>query len=151
MVSAAEHHGGWHTRALLVVGAAYALGATATRPFTVPADVMTALPIVVLAVLVVARWPLHPRPLELAPAARGTHPYRAWGALLALIVAWELVQYLARGSRGAHPTLSSMADAVDRTYVLKAVVFFGWLCLGALIVRKGTPTRAPSSTRADAP
>ena len=68
-----------------------------------------------------------------------------------MIVAWELVQYVARGSRGAHPTLSSMADAVDRTYVLKAVVFFGWLCLGALIVRKGTPTRVPSSTTADAP
>ncbi len=151
MVSTTEHRGGRRTRALLVVGAAYALGAAATTAFTVPADVMTGLPIVALAVLVVARWPLHPRPLQLAPEARGTHPYRAWGALLAVIAAWELVQYVIRGSRGAHPTLSSMADAVDRTYVLKAVVFFAWLCLGALIVRKGTPTRAPSSTKADAP
>ena len=150
MVSATEHGGGWRTGALLAVGAAYALGAATTTAFTVPADVVTGLPIVALAVLVVARWPLRPRPLELAPEARGTHPYRAWGALLAVIAAWELVQYVARGSRGAHPTLSSMADAVDRTYVFKAVVFFGWLCLGALIVRKGTATRAASNTPADA-
>ena len=151
MAPATEHHDGWRTRALLAAGAAYALGAAATTAFTLPADVMTGLPIVALAVLVVARWPLHPRPLELASETRGTHPYRAWGALLAVIVAWELVQYVTRGSRGQHPTLSSMGDAVDRTYVLKAVVFFGWLCLGALIVRKGTSTRAPSSTRAGAP
>jgi hypothetical protein len=146
-----EHHDGWRPRALLAAGAAYALGAAATTAFTLPGDVMTALPIVTLAVLVVARWPLHPRPPELAPEARGTHPYRAWGALLAVIVAWELAQYLARGSRGAHPTLSSMADALDRHYVLKAVVFFGWLSLGALIVSKGTQTRAPSGAPAETP
>jgi hypothetical protein len=144
---ATEHHDGWRPRALLAAGAAYALGAAATTAFTLTGDVMTALPIVTLAVLVVARWPLRPWP----PEARGTHPYRAWGALLAVIVAWELAQYLARGSRGAHPTLSSMADALDRHYVLKAVVFFGWLSLGALIVSKGTQTRAPSGTPAGTP
>ena len=52
-------------------------------------------------------------------------------------MAWELAEYAARGSRADHPTLSSMADAVDRYYVLKAVVFFLWLCLGAAIVRQG--------------
>ena len=65
--------------------------------------------------------------------------------MFAAIVVWELAQYVARGSRGAHPTLSSMADALDRHYLLKAVVFFGWLCLGAFIVRQGTPTRAVRS------
>jgi hypothetical protein len=83
--------------------------------------------------------------------ARGPHPYRPWGAVLAVVVVWELAEYAARGSRSAHPTLSSMADAVDRQYLLKAVVFFGWLSLGALIVRKGTqapvrPSRAPEVT-----
>ncbi len=150
-MSATEHHDGRRTRVLLAVGAAYALGAAATTAFTLPGDVMTGLPIVALAVLVVARWPLHPRPLELAPEARGTHPYRAWGALLAVIVAWELALYVARGSRSAHPTLSSMADALDRQYFLKAAVFFGWLTLGALILSKGTQTRAPSSTPAETP
>jgi len=151
VVPATEHHAGWRTSALLAAGAAYALGAAATTAFTLPADVMTGLPIVALAVLVVARWPLRPRPLQLAPDARGTHPYRAWGALLAVIVVWELVLYLARGSRGAHPTLSSMADALDRHYILKALVFFGWLSLGALIVLKGTQANAPSSTPAETP
>ncbi len=151
MAPATEHQGAWRTRALLAAGAAYALGVAATTPFTLPADVMTGLPIVALAVLVVARWPLRPRPLKLAPGARGTHRYRAWGALLAAIVAWELAQYFARGSRGAHPTLSSMADALDRHYFLKALVFFGWLTLGALIVLKGSRTHAPSSTPAETP
>ena len=50
---------------------------------------------------------------------------------------WELAQYLLPGSRAHHPTLSSMADAVDRYYPLKVVVFFGWLWLGAAIVRDG--------------
>jgi len=144
-VPAAEHGGGWRTIVLLAAGVAYALAATTTTPFTDPADIVTALPIVGLAVLAVARWPWHPRPLEAAPPARGPHPYRAWVAVLAAIVVWELAEYVARGSRGAHPTLSSMADALDRDYLLKAVVFFGWLCLGALIVRKGTQTPAARS------
>jgi hypothetical protein len=52
-------------------------------------------------------------------------------------VAWELADYAARGSRADHPTLSSMLDAVDRYFVLKAFVFFLWLYLGAAIVRRG--------------
>jgi hypothetical protein len=127
-------------RWLLVAGAlGYSFGAAATTPFTVAADVMTALPIVLFGVAAVWRWPWRPvvrRPAGAAGAA-GRHPYRAWVVLAAAIVAWELVDYAARGSRGAHPTLSSMADAVDRFYVLKAALFFGWLCLGALIVRLG--------------
>jgi hypothetical protein len=147
-VPAAQHQIGWRTSALLVAGAAYALAMAATTPFTTSANVMTGLAIVGLAVLAVARWPWHPRPLELAPPVRGHHPYRAWAALLAAIVVWELAQYAARGSRGAHPTLSSMADAIDRHYLVKAVVVFGWLCLGALIVDKGTQASVPRRRRA---
>jgi hypothetical protein len=97
-------------------------------------------PIVALAVLAVARWPAHPKPLALPESQRARHPYRPWVVLSAGVVAWELVEYLARGSRGAHPTLSSMVDALDRHYVATAALFFGWLCLGALIVRCGVPT-----------
>ena len=61
--------------------------------------------------------------------------------LLVVAVAWELAEYLARGSRGQHPTLSSMADALDRHYLLKALVFFGWLWLGLCIVRRGSRGR----------
>jgi hypothetical protein len=130
---------------LLAGGAAYALGAAATRVFTLPADVVTAIPIVALAVLVVVRWPWRPQPLVLplpetrdsGTPPRSGHPFRAWAVLFAVVVAWELVEYLASGSRGEHPTLSSIADAADRSYVLKAAVFFGWLCLGACILRRG--------------
>ena len=86
------------------------------------------------------------------PAFSQAHPWRAWIILFGAVVAWELAEYAARGSRADHPTLSSMADAVDRTFVLKALVFFLWLYLGAAIVRRGrrsrersgpTPTGAP--------
>jgi hypothetical protein len=127
-------------RTLLAVGAAaYALGAATTRAFTEPANLLTALPIVALAVLLVVRWPLRPRPLKLAPDE--AHPWRAWVILFVAIVAWEVAEYAARGSRADHPTLSSMLDAVDRYYVLKALVFFLWLWLGAAIVRRGRVSR----------
>lgn len=140
-----EHPRGWRAPALLAAGAAYALGAATTSAFTWPADAVTAIPIVALVVLVVVRWPrrpqpqlqLQPQPLEGEVVARDGHPYRAWVVLLAVAVAWEFAEYFARDSRGAHPTLSSMADALDRYYLLKALVFFGWLCLGACIVRRG--------------
>jgi hypothetical protein len=112
------------------------LGAAATTPFTTPADVLTAVPIALMAVLAVVRWPLRPRPRPVPP---GTHPYLPWLCLVAVVVGWELANYLATGRRAAHPTLSSMADAVDHHYLLKALVFFGWLCLGAAVVRLGAP------------
>jgi hypothetical protein len=139
----------------VIVGAAYALGAAATTPFTTAADLMTGLPIVALAVVVVACWPLHPRPVRLSvPGTGAGHPYRPWAVLGLVILGWELAEYLIRGSRGAHPTLSSMADAVDRSYPLKALMFFGWLCLGAAIVVRGragdpaAPAAPPPATPA---
>jgi len=114
--------------ATLAAAAAYALCAATTTPFTWAADAVTAVPLVTLA---------------LAEAQRARHPYRPWLVLAAGVVAWELVEYLARGSRGAHPTLSSMVDALDRHYVGTAALFFTWLCLGALIVQRGVPSVTP--------
>ncbi len=147
-----ERPGRWRAGVLPGSGAALALAAAATRPFTWPADLLTALPIALLAVLVVARWPLRPRPRPAASPAPGRHPYRAWVVLLGAAVAWELTEYLARGSRGEHPTLSSISDALDRHYLAKALVFFGWLCLGLGIVlwgSHGRGRRLPSSERAE--
>jgi hypothetical protein len=118
---------------LVLVG--YALFAAGTTAFTRTANIATAVPIVAVVVLAVLRWPLRPRPLELGPDAG--HPWRAWVWVFAAVVAWELVDYAARGSRADHPTLSSMLDAVNRFYGLKAIVFFLWLYLGAAIVRRG--------------
>jgi hypothetical protein len=137
-----------------VAGAAYALGAATTTAFTTAADVVTALPIVTLAVLVVVRWPWRPRPFELAPGEphgdRAPHPWRTWILLFTVVVAWELAEYAARGSRAEHPTFSSMLNAVDRTYGLKALVFLLWLCLGAAMVRAGSDEDGRRNRRAAA-
>jgi hypothetical protein len=150
-VALPERPGRWRIAVLAASGAAFALATAATRPFTWPADLLTAVPIALLAVLVVARWPLRPRPRPAASAARARHPYRAWVVLLGAAVVWELTEYLARGSRGEHPTLSSISDALDRHYLVKALVVFGWLCLGLCIVLWGShgSDRVPSTESAD--
>ena len=121
--------------ALVVVLVAYALFAASTTAFTRSANIATAVPIVAVVVLAVARWPLRARPLKLGPDAG--HPWRAWVCVFGAVVVWELAEYAARGSRADHPTLSSMLDAVNRFYGLKVIVFFLWLYLGAAIVRRG--------------
>jgi hypothetical protein len=133
---------------LLWVIIGYALWLAATTPFSSPANILTALAIVVVAVMAIIRWPARPtRAVLIAEDERPRHPYLAWVVLVVLIVAWELVMYLVRGSRAAHPTLSSMADAFDRyNYGLKALACLAWLWLGTAIVRAGTQTasRVPS-------
>ena len=153
IVPAPEPPPGWRTPVVAGACAAYALVAAATSAFTWPADALTALPIAALAVLVVARWPWRPRPRPASSVTGGPHPYRAWAVLLVVAVAWEVSQYLAPGSRGRHPTLSSMADALDHRYLAKALVFFGWLCLGLSIVHRGGRSRpgVPPTGLVDAP
>ena len=112
-------------------GRAYALVAASTTPFTLPADVLTGLAIVGMAVLVIVRWPLRTRPLPAAPprpVAHGRpHPYLPWIVLLVVFTVWELFNYLVHGSRADHPTFSSITDANDRFYLLKALLFLGWM------------------------
>ena len=146
---AAERPDGRHRRHLALLGAvvalAYAVGAAGTTAFTKPADVLTALPILGLAVLVVIRWPLRPRPRRVG--ADGAHPFRAWVVLFAAIVLWEVAHYAARCSGAHRPWVSSsMLDAVDRFRALKTLLFFAWLCLGAAIVLKGRQAAAPTPT-----
>jgi len=134
----------------VVLSVGYALGAAATTPFTWAADVLTAIPIVAVTVLAVLRWPAHPdrsAGLVTEGGPRPRHPLLGWVILLAVVIGWELVEYLRRGSRSAHPTLSSMADAFDAHFLLKAAAFGAWLWLGAAIVRAGTPvgSRLPRS------
>ncbi|HWF16819.1 MAG TPA: hypothetical protein VG244_11605 [Acidimicrobiales bacterium] len=131
---------------------AYALWLAATVPFSSPANILTALAIAVVVVLVIVRWPARPTRALIAEEERPPHPYLGWVVLVVLIVAWELVMYLVRGSRSAHPTLSSMADAFDRyNYGLKALACIAWLWLGTAIVRAGTPTASRATSQGVAP
>ena len=124
---------------LVAGGSAYALIAASTTPFTLPADVCTGLVIVGMAVLVIVRWPLRTRFARLAARApeAPVHPCLPWLLLLVVFTAWELFNYLVPGSRADHPTFSSITDANDRFYVLKALLFLGWMAAALLIVRRG--------------
>ena len=134
--------------ASIVVLAGYALWLAATTPFSSPANILTAIAIVAVVVMAIIRWPARPTRVMIAEEERPRHPYLGWVVLVALIVAWELVMYLVRGSRSAHPTLSSMADAFDRyNYGLKALACFAWLWLGTAIVRAGTQTSSRAADR----
>jgi hypothetical protein len=99
---------------------------------------MTAIPIAALAAGAIARWPAHP---TIDPKPR--QKLRSWPWLVALVavVTWELVSESLPGTRGDHPTLSSMLNAVDRSYGLKFVVFLGWLTLGWAVVELGRQAR----------
>jgi hypothetical protein len=132
---------------MLVGGSAYSLIAASTTPFTLPADVLTGVAIVAMAVLVVVRWPLRTRATAHAavrqhqesPATvdRRTHPYLPWVAALLVFTAWELFNYLVHGSRANHPTFSSITDANDRFYLLKALLFLAWMAAAWVIVQRG--------------
>jgi len=169
--------------ALLVGGVAYSLIAASTRAFTLPADVLTGLAILAMAVVVIVRWPLHTRsvgsPSSISPAPVGpgdaatttdaanparpshaaasshtagatpssAHPYLLWLLLLMAFVVWELFNYLVHGTRANHPTFSSITDANDRFYILKALLFLGWMAAGWVIIGRGTQQRAARPAR----
>jgi hypothetical protein len=125
--------------ALLAGGVAYALIAASTTPFTLPADALTGVAIVGMAAAVCVSWPLRTRKVRAATASAGPgHPYLPWILLALVFIVWELFNYLVHGSRADHPTFSSITDAIDRTYVLKALMFLGWLAFGWVILRRGS-------------
>ena len=127
-------------RAGIVVGLAAAAGlsawASVTVPFTSGADAATATGLGLVTIEVAVRW----RRPATAPGAGGPLADRArprwwpWLALGAALVAFELVSFFL-GPRVDHPTLSSLYDSATRWRAVKAACFFGWLCLGAALVR----------------
>ena len=136
---------GWRVerlgRTALFLGAVgYSLLAATTMPFTTSANLVTAAPILAMVVLVVVRWPLRTRPGRV-PGERPAYPNLPWLLLFGVVTGWELFNYAVHGTRADHPTLSSMTDAIDRFYLLKAVVFMGWLAFGWSLVRLGSRAR----------
>jgi hypothetical protein len=131
--------------ALVTIGILYAILASWTDPFTTGADVITALPLgVALVAFVVRTTALRrapvtshlPRRTDDPPA--GTPVPFAWGVacwvvMAALVVGWELFNY-ANSPRAAHPTVSSLLDAVDSSHVGKSITFFLWLLLGWYLI-----------------
>jgi hypothetical protein len=132
--------------AVLLIGAiGYSLIAASTRPFTVPADVLTGLAILGMAVVVVVRWPLGTRKVRAATQTGTGHGYLPWFGLFVVFTGWQLFNYLVHGTRADHPTFSSITDAIDRYYLLKAVLFLAWMAGAWVIVRRGSRAAARAS------
>jgi len=127
------------------VGVAYAVLASATRPFTGAADVVTAGPLVVAVAVTV--WTIvvgggaRGRPHAAQPVADETGPIRwnrwwcVWLAPLAAATAWELYCFVTL-PRVRHPTLSTLIDMLDSTRIGKTVAFTLWLAMGWLLVTR---------------
>ena len=119
--------------------AAVAYGALAsfTTPFTVGADVVTALPLV--AAVMVAWW-WRRRPGRSVAVVRGeidgsewSRWSFVWAVPLLAVTAWELYCYT-QLPRNEHPTLSALIDMLDAHRVGKIVAVALWLGLGFFLV-----------------
>jgi hypothetical protein len=129
------------TVVLIVVGLGYAWVASGVRTFTHPAEALTGLPIIAVAVgITVARRARGGRRLASDLPARRL---AGWFALAVVLFLWEMRELFA-SPRHDYPTMSSIGDAVLRNSRLThALAFALWLAAGAFLVRSARPVRAP--------
>jgi hypothetical protein len=145
---------------LLVAACGLAAGASFTRPFTLPADVVTAIALVAMLVaqgvvfLTGRRRRLALVHADASDSAGSADPadsanpksagvlrrFGAWIAIVTLVVCFELLTYF-ETPRRAHPTLSYLADDLISSHGGKAALFLAWLMLGWLLVKRHAPSR----------
>jgi len=118
-------------------GLGYGVLASFTTPFTVDADVVTALPLVV-AVMVAWWWRRRPGRSDSVVQGEidGSALWRwsfVWAVPLLATTAWELYCYT-QLPRNEHPTLSALIDMLDSTRAGKIVAVALWLGLGFFLV-----------------
>jgi hypothetical protein len=125
-----------------VVAVALAVATSFTRPFTLPADVLTAIPLAGLLVAETVRM-VRIRSARVPPAEGPvTRSLASWTTLVPWIVlsgaviGFELFNYFSL-PRHAHPTLSSLCDELSSSHAGKAALFLAWLALGALLFGLG--------------
>jgi hypothetical protein len=120
---------------VLLAGGAYAVLASFTTPFTLGADLVTALPIGFAAVVfgLRMRWPRRSPGIPAgSPAQPATSTGRwslVWLGAAGLVLGWELFVY-SQTPRHLHPTLSTLIDTVDDGHAGKSLMFALWLVLG---------------------
>jgi len=148
-VSARIENPSWSKRPLigaaLLAACGLAVIASFTHPFTLAANVITAIPLAVMLAaeatrLVRSHGSLATGTVRVAPAnwARSFVP---WIALSCAVIAFELFNYFELPRR-AHPTLSSLSDELTHSHAGRAVLFLAWLALGAVLLRSA-PRRDP--------
>jgi hypothetical protein len=156
--------------AAVIAACGLAAVASYTRPFTLSADVVTAIP---LATMLVAQivGAVRARSRRRGATAGGPSggpsdgpsggpsdgpsggqpaistveslPFRRfipWVAMFVVVVAFELLVFFEQ-PRQAHPTLSSLSDDLTRWHVGKAALFIAWLALGWLLLRRRVQRR----------
>lgn len=135
-------HGGPRIVGGLTAGLAYATLVSFTHPFTWAADVVTALPLLVVAAVTVRTRPPIRRRRHRAATGSGARPRpgsssRAlvWLAPLVAVTGWELYCFVST-PRVEHPTLSSLIDLLDATRPGKFVAGAAWLGLGWFLVSR---------------
>jgi hypothetical protein len=116
---------------------AYGVLASFTKPFTLNADVVTALPLVT-AVMVAVWWRQRPsRSVAVVPSEiedpRWSRWSYVWAVPLLALTAWELYCYT-QLPRQQHPTLSALIDMFDANRAGKIVAVALWLGLGFFLV-----------------
>jgi hypothetical protein len=154
------------TGAALLGACALAVLASFTHPFTLGADVVTALPLGAMVAAESARLigsrrsrvraAARPGQVDISvdntigsPAIRGIRGFIPWIVLSALVVGFELFNYFEL-PRHAHPTLSSLSDEVTRSPAGTALLFVAWLALGALLLKRAAPVgRAGTASGTD--
>jgi hypothetical protein len=108
-----------------VTGAGLALAASLTRPFTVGADVVTAVPLTIVFVVTL---------ITVVPRRKGDGGADPAPAPAFAVTGWELYCYVSL-PRVDHPTLSALIDMLDGTHLGKFMAFVLWLALGWFLVR----------------
>jgi hypothetical protein len=132
----------------IVSAVGLAVATSFTRPFTLPADVVTAIPLAGLPVaetvrIVRIRSARFPR--AEGPVARSLAPWTtlvSWIVLSGVVIGFEVFNYLSL-PRHAHPTLSSLCDELSSSHAGKAALFLAWLALGALLFGLGRRSIEP--------
>lgn len=117
--------------ALVVIGVGYAWVASAVRTFARPAEALTAVPIIVVAIAMVRIGRQERQPVRDEPARW----LLGWAVLAVATFVWEMRELFAR-PRSAYPTLSSIGDDLLRSSRLVHVAAFAlWLAVGCWLGR----------------
>jgi hypothetical protein len=119
----------WWLAVPAVVGLAWA--ATSLRPFTLPALAVTLL--TGFAVIAVGSRVRKAHPLDRSPT--NLPGLNLWSVLMAAMAIWELIAFV-QLPRVDYPTLSSLANQVFDSHVVRAAAFAVWVAAGYGIARR---------------